>query len=581
MASLGALGARLARFARSGFAAARAPALAYGAAAGAALGGGLLLGPYAAHAQAGASTSYHQPSAASELSSSALGGGSAALAAVSAADAQAGGERTAPWPVFTKAEVAEHASKETRIWVTYKEAVYDITEFVDGHPGGSRILLAAGKSIDAFWNLYRQHVNTRAPMEMLQAMQIGVLDPKDFAAADIDLSDPFANDPKPSPALLLHSSKPLQAEPPAELITDAWITPNDLFFVRGHHPIPDIDAATYTITIKGRGIQNQTFTLEELKSKFPKHEVVTTLQCGGNNRAEFNRVRKTMGIPWGCGAMSTAKWSGARLSDVLVACGLTDEADAENKGVEHVHFDGAESMSASIPMTKAISRSGEVLLAYEMNDKPIPRAHGYPVRAIVPGSVGVRNVKWVTHVVTSNEEAQGPWQRGIAYKGFAPGVVNFENIDKSAIEKVPSVQEQPVMSAITAPRPSEIIEGETVDVKGYAWSGGGRGIVRVDVSADGGQSWRTATLREGSEQKLHKAWAWTFFEAELPVPAGIKSGEQMKIMAKATDSAYNTQPESVEAIWNVRGILYNAWSRVSVTVDRPAPIHSINYDKNA
>ncbi|KAJ1629732.1 hypothetical protein T492DRAFT_110443 [Pavlovales sp. CCMP2436] len=172
MASLGALGARLARFARSGFAAARAPALAYGAAAGAALGGGLLLGPYAAHAQAGASTSYHQPSAASELSSSALGtdhhllmmrlpflltlrshpsfspflpflsslpshpsfpgGGSAALAAVSAADAQAGGERTAPWPVFTKAEVAEHASKETRIWVTYKEAVYDITEFVDG-----------------------------------------------------------------------------------------------------------------------------------------------------------------------------------------------------------------------------------------------------------------------------------------------------------------------------------------------------------------------------------------------------------------------------------------------------------------
>jgi sulfite oxidase len=77
------------------------------------------------------------------------------------------------WPVFRRAEVASHDSKEKRIWVTYKDGVYDITEFVDNHPGGNRIMLAAGKSIDAYWNLYRQHFNSSAPMEMLQAMQIG------------------------------------------------------------------------------------------------------------------------------------------------------------------------------------------------------------------------------------------------------------------------------------------------------------------------------------------------------------------------------------------------------------------------
>jgi sulfite oxidase len=187
------------------------------------------------------------------------------------------------------------------------------------------------------------------------------------------------------------------------------------------------------------------------------------------------------------------------------------------------------------------------------------------VRAIVPGTVGVRNVKWLQAVTTSDEESHGPWQRGIAYKGFSPNVRSFDGLE---VDKVPSVQEQPVMSAITAPTPSDVVEGDTVDVRGFAWSGGGRGIVRVDLSADDGRTWHTATLKEGSEQKLSRAWAWTFYEAELPVPPGVKAGAELTIVAKATDASYNTQPESPEAIWNVRGINFNAWPRVTVKVDR-------------
>lgn len=207
------------------------------------------------------------------------------------------------------------------------------------------------------------------------------------------------------------------------------------------------------------------------------------------------------------------------------------------------------------------------------------------MRAIVPGHVGVRNVKWLSAVVTSDEEAPGPWQRGIAYKGFAPGVRALDGVD---VERVPSVQEQPVMSAITAPRPGETVEGESVTVRGFAWSGGGRGIVRVDVSADEGASWHTAELKEGSEQKLSRAWAWTFWEAEVPVPPGAaaavagdapggagggegggaaRAPQRLTIVAKATDASYNTQPERAETIWNLRGINFNAWPRVAVELE--------------
>mmetsp|Transcript_24923 Transcript_24923/g.64302 ORF Transcript_24923/g.64302 Transcript_24923/m.64302 type:complete len:360 (-) Transcript_24923:440-1519(-) len=198
----------------------------------------------------------------------------------------------------------------------------------------------------------------------------GVLDPADVELG-LDEDDPYAKDPEVHPALHMHSNQPLQAETPAELLLDSWITPNDLWFVRGHHPVPEISETEYKLTVRGRGLAEPrefTFTLEQLKTIFPKHEVVATLQCGGNGRRLFNELKKTMGIPWGAGAMSTARWGGARLSDVLRYCGLHD---AERAGVEHVHFEGSESLTASIPVDKATSPSGDVLLAYEMNGEPV------------------------------------------------------------------------------------------------------------------------------------------------------------------------------------------------------------------
>lgn len=211
-------------------------------------------------------------------------------------------------------------------------------------------------------------------------------------------------------------------------------------------------------------------------------------------------------------------------------------------------FKGADGMLASVPSEKATGARGDVLLAYELNGAPIPPHHGAPLRAVVPGHVGVRNVKWLDSVEASAEEAEGPWQRGIAYKGFNPSITSVEGLD---VERIPSVQEQPVTSVIAEPAEGSVVDPDwkVVTVRGYAYSGGGRGIVRVDVSADGGKSWTSAQLKEGSEQPLTRAWAWTFWEADVPLPPEAEAKGAVEVVCKATDAAYNVQPEKLDGIW--------------------------------
>ena len=136
-------------------------------------------------------------------------------------------------------------------------------------------------------------------------------------------------------------------------------------------------------------------------------------------------------------------------------------------------------MAASIPTLKAMKREGDVLLAYRMNGEDIPGFHGYPLRVIIPGHAGVRSVKHLKEVRVTNEEVYGPWQRGMAYKGFNPSLRSTVGIDTS---KIPSLQEQPVQSAIMTPTPgSKVTVGESVTISGYAYSGGGRGNMILTV----------------------------------------------------------------------------------------------------
>lgn len=337
-----------------------------------------------------------------------------------------------------------------------------------------QISLAAGKSIEPFWELYSQHKKQEV-YKMLENLRIGNLRDEDVKRATGGSSKgegPYANEPARNPVLIKNSETPCNAEPPLNILIDNFLTPNDIFFVRNHLPVPQVDKKSYRLTVEVPGRKEPlVLTLDDLKTKFKPTKVVATIQCAGNRRDELNSVEKVKGLTWGCAAISTAEWKGVRLRDVLTYAGLPESSflnfddpyatqhKEDNKTVRHVSFEGLDKdpegtgYSASIPVTKAMNPYGDVILAYEMNGEELPRDHGFPVRLVVPGKlifcheisfhlnpvhngpndsllflsvfillltghVGARNVKWLSRITASSKECEGHWQQH-DYKGMS------------------------------------------------------------------------------------------------------------------------------------------------------------------
>jgi sulfite oxidase len=269
------------------------------------------------------------------------------IIAVSRVECQEGPEDapgvTSSLPVYTRKEVSKHVTREAGVWTTFGNGVYDMTGFIDNHPGGSdKVVLAAGGKLESYWNLYRQHYSSAAPKQHLAKMCIGRLHPDDLKsdlASVKDLTDPFSMDPEVSPVVRCFVKKPVNAEPPGPLLTHSFLTPNDIFFIRNHHPVPQklasvnfkIDESKYIFTVKisgkqdgSRSAKEVSISLADLKSKFPCREVIASLQCGGNRREELSNIEMTAGTPWKIGAIATARWEGALLSDVLKYAGIKE-----------------------------------------------------------------------------------------------------------------------------------------------------------------------------------------------------------------------------------------------------------------
>jgi len=320
------------------------------------------------------------------------------------------------------------------------------------------------------------------------------------------------------------SHEPMNAEVPHDQLTQSYLTPNDLFYIRHHHPVPllsDVELRQWRLKVD----------LTALDPTLPIRE------------------------------FSTAEWGGVRLRDVLLACGMKEELAME-LNLEHVRFQSMDGLKASVDLEKAMSLRGDALLAYEMNCVPLPRDHGFPLRTIVPGYVGVRNVKWLDSIQLAPSEAEGAWQRGLNYKTLPPsvGLTEAKNVD---LQKIPAMQQASLFSGIT--HANVVNDDSLVEVSGWAWAGGGRNVVRVDVSVDGGEHWTTAEITEGGDQKVHRSWAWVFWKATLPIPDSADSSSVIEVCSKAVDCAYNVQPQKAD--WNVRGLGNNGWFRKEVDVD--------------
>ncbi|KAJ8945682.1 hypothetical protein NQ318_012401 [Aromia moschata] len=414
-------------------------------------------------------------------------------------------------------------------------------------PRGDQILLAAGSSVEPFWVLYGMH-KTAQVLEILERYRIGNLRKEDVGQMSEDMSDPYSNDPIRHAALKPASKKPFNAECPLAILVQSFITPNELFYVRNHLPVPNVDTETYELEVEIEGTnKTATFTLDELK-KFPKHTITATIMCAGNRRGDMMKVKPVKGLNWGPAAIGNATWTGVRLRDVLLKAGL----DEDDTSYNHVQFEGVDidvtgkMYAASIPIWKALDREGRRPASVRNEWGAYPQRPRLSYTGYSSGSGGGEKRK----VTVSKVESDSHWQQ-FDYKGFAP-CVDYDSVDFS---KSPAIQELPIISAICVPSENETVqvsEGHIL-VKGYAWSGGGQKIVRVDVTADKGEKLACCQFRCAGYGIAASALVLD------PV---------VEIWAKAVDSCYNTQPERVEHIWNFRGVLSNAYHRVTVHLKR-------------
>ena len=299
-----------------------------------------------------------------------------------------------------------------------------------------------------------------------------------------------------------------------------------------------------------------------------------------------------------CGGPN-AGWAGVRMRDVLRAAGMDVDGISLRRvqppaGAVNVSLLGSDhdevgnQYCCSFPFEKAVDPFGDVLIAYEMNGESIPRAHGFPVRAIVPGHAGARNCKYLEQITVTPQPCLGAgnWKQ---YAVHAPDVpisklADFE-LHKEELKRDPAVQEMPVQSLISQPSAGDTISlrqalsagaGEpTVKVKGFAWGGGGDGINRVDVSIDGGQTYTRAELlpSPGEPQRRGSVWSWVFFEKEVPLPPAwrerLARGEtvEAELVSKALNTAWNVQPERPDTNLNPHGCCVNHVYRVPVKLD--------------
>ena len=347
---------------------------------------------------------------------------------------------------------------------------------------------------------------------------------------------------------VVHGLEPFNAEPPRTALAERAVTPVERFYVRNHGPVPALDADALRLTVGGLVERPLELSLAALRAGLlPLAEVAATLQCAGNRRAGLAEVRAIPGeAPWGPGATGTAIWRGVRLADLLAAAGV-------RAGAAHVALIGADRseetdppqpFGTSIPLEKA--EHPEVLLAWEMNGEPLPAVHGGPLRAVVPGYIGARSVKWLQRIEPAAEPHPGYFQ-AVAYRLLAPD-------EEPGPGRGVVLGEVALNADVLEPADGATVPAGPVRVRGYAFAGGERHVARVDVSIDAGATWSQAELLDDLGP-----WAWRHWRIDV----GLAPGEH-EILVRAWDSSAATQPEDEAALWNPKGYVNNARPRVRV-----------------
>lgn len=345
---------------------------------------------------------------------------------------------------------------------------------------------------------------------------------------------------KRSKKLITIQESPFNAETPMEALAEPLI-PSSLFYVRNHFHMIQINAENWRLFVDGMVKHPLELSLKDLHS-LPEHSVIVTLECAGNGRAQMNP--QPGGTAWFYGAVSTAKFTGIPLHLILDQAGLNPTAvevlfvGADQGEVETGRI---EPFARSLPLNQACHP--DTLLAWATNDQPLPPEHGFPLRLVVPQWYGMASVKWLIKTTVLSEPFKGYFQKERYLYVGEHGTPNNTPVTLMRVRAV-----------IGRPNECEIVDLRPVEVVGIAWSGVSA-IKRVEISTDAGHSWAEAELEVAPSSYATTPWHFLW----MPPCSGTYI-----LMARATDSAGNTQP--LNSIWNAYGYGNNVVQSVRVTV---------------
>lgn len=345
--------------------------------------------------------------------------------------------------------------------------------------------------------------------------------------------------------VIVHSKETLETRRSA--FGTSVITPTDQLYIRNNLPAPDAaivaDRDAWEIEIAGVKSPRK-LTVAELKT-MGLETLAMVLQCSGNGRGFF--PHKPSGTKWTVGAAGCVVWSGVPVRAVTEALGGVNDGNAYMTGT------GGEKLPEGIdPKTVIVERSvpasamADALLAWELNGEPIPLAHGGPLRLIVPGFTGVNNIKYIKRLAFTAKETDAK----IMSHGY-----RIAPLGGKGGPELPSVQEMSVKSWINAPIPDDgPLKAGAVQIHGVAF-GGLHAVKGVEVSVDGGKTWKAARIVGPDLGKY--AWRQFVLQARLPVGDHI-------LASRATDVAGNVQPEV--RLENKSGYNNTSWADHAVKV---------------
>jgi len=401
-----------------------------------------------------------------------------------------------------------------------------------------------------------------------------------------DLKTPDCHVVRDPRLIRLTGIHPFNVEAPLrDLFDQGFVTTKDLHFVRNHGAVPkveDSEVMEWSLTVEGMVDNPICMSLAHLIQDYQQVTYPVTLVCAGNRRKEQNVVRKTKGFSWGAAGLSTALWTGVPIGDLIGAA-------KPRRGARYVCFEGADKLpngnyGTSIRLSWAMDPERGVMLAHKMNGETLPPDHGKPLRVVIPGQIGGRSVKWLKRIIITDKPSDN-WYH-IYDNRVLPTMIDPEmsaDLPKTWKDERYAIYDLNTNSATCYPAHDEELgldeSNHSYKVRGYAYSGGGKRVTRVEVTLDKGKSWMLANMSypedkyrlapDAEEETLFggrtdiswrsTSFCWCFWDLDISMPR-LQAADD--IMVRAMDESMMVQPRDM--YWSVLGMMNNPWFRVVI-----------------